>query len=60
MFEHLNEVDKPAVTGISCGKKEKAIASRIGKDTNIEEALIPAIFKCILKAETKFLYQSCS
>jgi len=49
MFAYLNEVDKPGVSGVTCGKKEKAIASRIRNDTNIEEPLIPAIFHCILK-----------
>jgi len=51
MFEYLKEVDKPAATGVSCAKKEKAIASRIRKDINVEETLIPAIFQWILKAE---------
>jgi len=44
MLAYLNEVDKPALIGVSCEKKEKAIASRIRKDTNIEEKLIPTIY----------------
>ena len=47
-FEHtsayFNEIDKPALIGVRCAKKVKAIISRsIRKGTDIEQRLLRAI-----------------
>lgn len=46
IFAFFNEKDKPALTGVICALKLKAIINRIRKGTDIEQTLLRAISPC--------------
>jgi len=61
-FLWLNEREKPAVTGIGCMKKVKAITKIIKKDRDIEERAIlaiPSLCEFIAETQSLLIYNFC-